>query len=77
VEISREQVFPVLYDGKLRVYPVSVFLVVGNWDRFMRSFGKFFMKFPYGDSSLMRLKSMILNVMYPTFSGHAAGGAVG
>jgi hypothetical protein len=37
VEISREQVFPVLYDGKLWVYPVSVFLVVGYWDRFMRS----------------------------------------
>jgi len=37
VEISREQVFPVLYDGKLRVYPVSVFLVVRNWDRFMKS----------------------------------------
>jgi hypothetical protein len=37
VEISRKQVFPVLYDGKLWVYPVSMFLVVGNWDRIMRS----------------------------------------
>jgi len=37
VEISREQVFPVLQDGKLRLYPVSVFLVGGTWDRFMIS----------------------------------------
>jgi hypothetical protein len=35
------------------------------------------MKFLYGDSNLMGFTSMISNVMYPTFSGYIAGGAVG
>jgi hypothetical protein len=31
------------------------------------------MKFPNGDSNLIGLTSMILNVMYPNFLGHDAG----
>jgi hypothetical protein len=55
VEITREQVFAVSRDGKLRIRPVSVFLVVGNWNRFTETLRKFFVKFPYEDSSLIAL----------------------
>jgi hypothetical protein len=55
VEVTREQVFAVSHDGELRVRPVSVFLVVGNWNRFMETLLKFFVKFPYEDYSPIAL----------------------